>query len=264
MSDTARTRLPGTFLVPLAGLIWCCGTKTLAVPTPFTNHLIDGLSRKDRKELLEAGETVELQFGQVLCEPRQAFRYAFFPLTGFISLVSTLHGRQPLELGLIGNEGMLGATLVLGLDAAPLRAVVHGPGTAVRLRVSQLRRQFRASTSLLKMLHRYQYVLMAQLSTSAACAHFHEVEVRLATCLLMAHDRAQSDRFNLTHEYLAGMLGVRRSGVTVAAGALQRKSLIRYTRGDITILNRAGLEDACCECYSATVRDYAHLLGGAA
>ncbi|HEX5765167.1 MAG TPA: Crp/Fnr family transcriptional regulator [Woeseiaceae bacterium] len=236
----------------------------MAVPAPFTNHLLDGLSCKDRNKLLNAGETVQLHFGEVLCEPRQAFGYAFFPLTGFISLLSTLHDRQPLELGLIGNEGMLGATLALGLDAAPLRAVVHGPGTALRLRVSELRRQFLSSPSLLKMLHRYQYVLMAQLSTSAACAHFHAVEVRLATFLLMAHDRAQSDHFKLTHESLSGMLGARRSGVTVAAGVLQRKLLIRYTRGEISILDRAGLEDACCECYSATIHVYAQLLGGAA
>lgn len=236
----------------------------MAVPVPSTNHLIDGLSRKDRNKLLKVGETVELPFGQVLCEPRQAFGHAFFPLTGFISLVSTLHDRQPLELGLIGNEGMLGATLALGLDAAPVRAVVHGSGIALRLRVPELRRQFLSSPSLLKMLLRYQYVLMAQLSTSAACAHFHAVEVRLATFLLMAHDRAQGDHLNLTHEYLAGMLGARRSGVTVAAGVLQRKLLIRYTRGEISILDRAGLEDACCECYPAMIQVYAQLLREAA
>jgi CRP-like cAMP-binding protein len=232
------------------------------VDTPVTNRLIDRLSRTDRDRLLKTCETVKLAFGQVLCEPRQAFSHAFFPLTGFISLVTTLQNHQPLEMGLIGNEGMLGATLVLGHDAAPLRAVVHGPGTALRLGASQLRRQFRASPSFLKMLHRYQYVLMAQLSTSAACVHFHSVEVRLARRLLMAHDRVRSDQFHLTHEYLAATLGVRRSGVTVAAGVLQRKMLIRYTRGEISILDRAGLEDSSCECYSATIRDYARILPG--
>lgn len=230
--------------------------------TPDTNHLIDRLSRSDRNRLLKTCETVKLAFGQVLCEPREAFSHAFFPLTGFISLVTTLPDHQPLEMGLIGNEGMLGATLILGLEAAPLRAVVHGPGTALRLRTSQLRQHFRTSPSFLKMLHRYQYVLMAQLSTSAACVHFHAVEVRLARRLLMAHDRVRSDHFHLTHEYLADTLGVRRSGVTVAAGVLQRKLLIRYTRGEISILDRAGLEEACCECYSATIRDYARILPG--
>lgn len=228
----------------------------MVVRSPVTNHLIDGLSRNDRGRLLETGETVDLTFGQVLCEPGHAMPYAFFPLTGFISLVTTLHGHQPLEVGLIGNEGMLGATLILGLDIAPLQAVVHGPGTALRLGTGQLRQHFRASPLLLRMLQRYQYVLIAQLSTSAACAHFHSVEARLVRRLLMAHDRASADHFHLTHGYLASMLGVRRSGVTVAAGVLQRKKLIRYTRGEISILDRAGLEGACCECYAATIRDY--------
>jgi CRP-like cAMP-binding protein len=227
---------------------------------PVVNRLIDGLSSKDRVGLLQRSETVELSFGQILCEPQQLVRYVFFPLTGFISLVTTLGHHQPLEMGLIGNEGMLGATLVLGVDTAPLRAVVQGKGTALRMTASQLRRQFRGSPSLLKTLHRYQYVLMEQLSKSAACIHFHEVEARLARWLLMTHDRARADHFHLTHEYLADMLGVRRSGITVAAGALQRRKLIRYTRGEISILDRKGLEAACCECYAATIEDYARLL----
>jgi CRP-like cAMP-binding protein len=227
---------------------------------PVTNHLIDGLSRKDRNGLLDFGETVELTSGQILCEPRHAMPYAFFPLTGLISLVTTLHGHQPLEVGLIGNEGMLGSTLILGLDVAPLQAVVQGPGTALRFGTAQLGRRFRASPLLLKVLQRYQFVLMTQMCTSAACVHFHSVEARLVRRLLMAHDRAQSDHFHLTHDYLASMLGVRRSGVTVAAGALQRKGLICYSRGEISILDRAGLEYACCECYSSTIRDYARLL----
>ena len=225
-----------------------------------TNHLIDGLSREDRNILLGAGEVVQLQFKQVLCEPRETFRYAFFPLTSFISLATTLHGHQPLEMNLIGSEGMLGATLVLGIRSAPLLGVVQGTGTALRVSAAQLERQFRRSPPLLKMLSRYQYVLMSQLSTSAACAHFHQLEARLVRCLLMAHDRAHADKFYLTHEYLAATLGVRRSGVTVAAGVLQRKMLIRYIRGEISILDRAGLEDACCECYSVTSETYARLL----
>jgi CRP-like cAMP-binding protein len=226
----------------------------------IVNRLIDGLSRKDRDRLLKCCETVKLSFGQILCEPRKSLRYAYFPLTGYISLVTTLGRHSPMEMGLIGNEGMLGVTLMLGVDAAPLRAVVQGKGTALRMSTAQLRRQLIASPTLRKTLHRYLYVLMEQLSTSAACNHFHEVEPRMVRWLLMTHDRAHADHFHLTHAYLAGMLGVRRSGVTVAAGALARGMLIRYTRGEISILDRAGLEAACCECYNATLDDYARLL----
>lgn len=231
-----------------------------ATPLPVSNRLIAALSRKERKQLLRSGETVMLSFGQILCEPRQRIRYAYFPLTGFISLVASVGRHQPLEMGLIGNEGMLGASLGLGVGTAPLRAVVQGQGTALRITATELRRQLRLSVALMKMLHRYQYVLMEQLAKSAACTHFHEVETRLARWLLMTHDRAHADHFHLTHEYLAGMLGVRRSGVTVAAGDMRRKKLLRYARGEISILDRKGLEAAACECYDAMKADYARLL----
>jgi CRP-like cAMP-binding protein len=224
------------------------------------NRLIDRLTRKDREALVSRCETVELSFGEVLCEPRKHLGFAYFPLTGFISLVTSIGGHRPMEMGLIGNEGVLGATLMLGVDDAPLRAVVQGKGTALKISTSQLRRRLLESPSLRKTLHRYLYVQMEQLSTSAACNHFHRLEPRLARWLLMTHDRAHSDHFHLTQAYLADMLGVRRSGVTVAAGALQRSLIIKYTRGEISIIDREGLEAACCECYEATIGDYGRLL----
>ena len=231
-----------------------------AKPAPVTNRLIGGLPRKDRKRILERCEPVDLVFGAILCEPDVPFGQVYFPLSGFISLVAPLIGHQPLEMGLIGSEGMLGVTLVLGVDAAPLRAVVQGSGTALRMTAPQFRRELRDSPSLHRTLNRYLYVLMAQLSQTAACTRFHETDARLARWLLMTHDRAHGNHFNLTHEFLADMLGVRRSGVTIAAGGLQRRKLISYTRGEIRILNRSGLEAASCECYDAVVRDYARLL----
>jgi CRP-like cAMP-binding protein len=224
------------------------------------NRLIDRLTRKDRDALVSRCETVELSFGEVLCEPRKPLGFAYFPLTGFISLVTSIGDHMPMEMGLIGNEGVLGATLMLGVDDAPLRAVVQGKGTALKIGASQLRRQLLESPSLRNTLHRYLYVQMEQLSTSAACNHFHRLEPRLARWLLMTHDRAHSDHFHLTQAYLADMLGVRRSGVTVAAGALQRSLIIKYTRGEISIIDREGLEAACCECYEATIGDYGRLL----
>ena len=223
------------------------------------NRLIGGLPRKERERILQRCEPADLVFGEILCEPDQPFRHVYFPLSGFISLVAPVGGHQPLEMGLIGNEGMLGATLVLGVNTVPLRAVVQGSGTASRMPASEFRRELRDSPALLRRLHRYLYVLMAQLSQTAACTRFHEIDARLARWLLMTHDRAHADHFHLTHGFLADMLGVQRSAVTIAAGGLQRRKLIRYTRGDIQILNRKGLEATSCECYDAVVADYAQL-----
>ncbi len=224
------------------------------------NRLIERLTQKERKALLSDCETVELSFGQILCEPRKPLRFAYFPLTGFISLVTTLGEHLPMEVSLIGNEGMLGATLMLGVDEAPLQAIVQGKGSALKISASRLRRRLLESPKLQKTLNRYLYVLMDQLSTSAACNQFHELDARMARWLLMTHDRAHSDHFYLTHAYLASMLGVRRSGITVAAGALQRDMIISYTRGEISILDRKGLENTCCECYETTIGDYGRLL----
>ena len=229
---------------------------SVVTPVRVVNRLIEGLPRKERDRLLQRCEPVDLVFGAILCEPGQPFRHVYFPLSGFISLVATLGGHQPLELALIGNEGMLGVTLALGVNAAPMRAVVQGAGTALRMSAAQLRRELRGSPALRRMLNHYLYAMLAQLAQSAACTHFHEIEPRLARCLLMSHDRAHADHFHLTHKLLADMLGVRRSGVTIAAGALQQRKLIRYTRGEISILDRKGLEAASCECYEAVIEAY--------
>jgi CRP-like cAMP-binding protein len=220
------------------------------------NRLIAGLPRKQRMQFLDRCETVDLTMGSALCGINEPLQHVYFPLVGFISLVITLGRRPPLELGLIGNEGMLGATLALGVDGAPARAIVQGAGSALRMNVEQLRRELRDSPALRPILNRYLYVQLTQLSRSAGCIHFHEVAPRLARWLLMTHDRAHLDNFSLTHELLADMLGVRRSGVTIAAGALKDRKLISYTRGEITVTNRRGLEAASCECYGATLDDY--------
>jgi CRP-like cAMP-binding protein len=226
-----------------------------------TNKLIAGVSSKDRARLLSKCEPVDLVFGDRLSEADKPIKHVYFPLAGFISLVATLDGHQPLEMGLVGNEGMLGVTLTLGIKTAPMRAVVQGSGTALRMIGSDFMRLLGRTPALSRVLDRYLYVMMAQLTRSSACTRFHQIEPRLARWLLMTHDRAHADHFHLTHEFLADMLGVRRSGVSVAAGALQLRKLIRYSRGEIRILNRKGLEAASCECYDATLKDYADALG---
>lgn len=233
----------------------------MPVPVPrLVNRLIETLPPGAKARLLDRLQPVEMAFGVILCEAEQLLDHAYFPLSGFISLVATVGLHPPLEMGLIGNEGMLGATLVLGVPLAPLRGVVQGPGSALRMSATDLRREMKASPSLVKTLNRYLYVLSAQLAQTAGCTRFHEIEARLSRWLLMTHDRAHGDRFHLTHQFLADMLGVQRSAVTIAAGALQSRGYLRYTRGEIRILDRPGLETASCECYAAVIRDYEQIL----
>jgi CRP-like cAMP-binding protein len=226
----------------------------------MTNGLIEGLPRADRARILKGCEHVELVLGAVLCEAGQPIVYVYFPLTGFISLVASVDGHPPLEMGLIGSEGLLGVTLVLGVNLAELRGVVQGTGTALRMTGTQVRRELKRSPALRRTFSRYLYVMLSQNSQSTACIRFHHIEERLARWLLMTHDRANADFFHLTHSFLADMLGVQRSAVTIAAGALQARNLIGYTRGRIRVLNRRGLEAASCECYQAITRDYADLM----
>lgn len=206
---------------------------------------------------MQSCQLIELAFGDVLCEPEQPYQDVYFPVTCFISLMEKVDAHPPLEMSLIGNEGMLGVTLILGIQEAPLHAVVQGPGTAYKMPVQTFRQMLRGSSSLLHTLNRYLFVTLAQLSQTAACTHFHAVEARLARWLLMTHDRAHANHFHLTHQYLAKMLGVQRSAVTIAAGMLQQQKFIRYSRGEIRIVDRNGLEGASCECYAAVNRDYA-------
>lgn len=221
------------------------------------NQLIVGLPRNERERLLACCEPFELTFGTILCEPDQRFRHVYFPISGFISLVTQVSRHPPLEMGLIGTEGMLGVTLILGVDATPMRAIVQGPGQALRITATQMRAVLADSPKLTRTLNRYLYVRMAQLAQSAACTRFHEVEPRLARWLLLTHDRAHANHFHLTHQFLADMLGVQRSAITIAAGALQKRQFIHYARGEIEILSRSGLEAASCECYAAAIKDYA-------
>lgn len=230
-------------------------------PEPrLSNRLIESVVPRERKKILESLETIDLARGDILCEPHRPFLHVYFPLNVLISVVSGVSGHPPLEVAMLGSEGMLGPTLVLGVNFAMLRAIVQGSGKTLRMSAAGFQRGLSGWPSLRGILNCYVCVVMAQRSRGAACARFHELDARLARSLLMAHDRAHADTFFLTHETLAAMLGMRRSGVTIAAGLLQSKGLIGYSRGYISITDRAGLEAESCECYRALIDDYDRLL----
>ena len=218
-------------------------------PVPVANSLLAALPGKYYQRLLTGLEAVTLTYGEILYEPGKPIRHVYFPSDCLVSLLTLAGGHLALEVGMVGREGMLGIPVALGINDSPVRALVQGTGTALRMTSARFRKEFRDCPPLQRALYRYIHVLMAQVTQTAACNRFHVVKARLARWLLMTRDRVRANRFRLTQEFLAHMLGVRRVGVTRAAGALQERNLIRYSRGEINILDDKGLEAAACRCY---------------
>jgi CRP-like cAMP-binding protein len=227
------------------------------------NHLLQALPSRDRQQMLDGCESVQLDFGDVVYVPEHPIEHVHFPTASFISLIMPIDDAACLEVGMVGCEGMFGIPLALGVDVSPVRAVVQGAGPALRMEAARFRSELARSPPLRRAMGRYVVVHMNQLAQTAACTRFHVVESRLARWLLMTQDRAQEGTFHVTHEFLAFMLGVRRVGVTKAASALQRRGLIRYSRGDVTVLDRRGLKAASCSCYKADRDAYDRVLGQA-
>ena len=224
------------------------------------NHLIELLPRKDGERLLAICEPIDLTLSEVLHRSGEPTRRVYFPIDSIISLVTPIDGRPGLEVGMVGREGMVGVHLILGVKTATLHAVVQGAGKAWSAASVPFRRELARSPTLQRCLNRYLHVLMTQFAVSAACLRFHLIGPRLARWLLMTQDRAHAESFDMTQEFLAYMLGVRRVGITAAAGALQRAGLIEYRRGKLVVLDRRGLAAAACGCYAADRKSYSELL----
>jgi CRP-like cAMP-binding protein len=223
------------------------------------NHLIELLAKEDQVSLLAIADPIELVMDEVLSEPGRQVEHVYFPTDGSISMVALIDGHPGLEVAMIGSEGMLGAHLSLGVTSASLHTQVRHGGASWRIGVTSFCAELALSRTLQHGLHRYLHVLFKQQARSVACLHYHLIGPRMARWLLMSQDRAHSDSFYVTHEFLARMLGVRRTGITEAAVALQRSGLIDYHRGNLTILNRVGLEAVACSCYAADQANYAEL-----
>jgi CRP-like cAMP-binding protein len=225
------------------------------------NRLLAALPAADF-ELLSASLTlVSLSLKQTLLEADEPIKAAYFVETGMVSYLAYLAGGEAIEVGIIGPEGMVGMPLILGVDSAPAGAIVQMQGTALRISPAALRQAFNESKALHTRLLRYMQALYTQVSQTAVCNGHHSLEERLARWLLMAHDRAEGDQFPMTHEFMAMMLGVRRSGVTVTAGTLKQAGLISYASGRMTVLDRPSLEATACECYGTVQRHFEQLLG---
>ncbi|MBD1806015.1 Crp/Fnr family transcriptional regulator [Microcoleus sp. FACHB-SPT15] len=217
--------------------------------SPVENRLLSALTSEFKAHLLPNLERVELPFKEVLYQATNPIDYVYFPNHGVVSLVTILEDSTAAEVAVVGNEGMVGLPIFLGVETSLHEAIVQVPGEAMRMKTDVFKNLVKPDSPLHALLLRYTNTLMLQLSQSTACISHHSVEERCCRWLLMTCDRVHSDQFPITHDFLAKMLAVRRASVTVVAGMLQKAGLIRYSRGQMTILDHQGLEAVSCECY---------------
>jgi CRP-like cAMP-binding protein len=229
-------------------------------PSPKNNHLLDALPMADFERLAVDLELVELPLGHVLYESGDKLRHAYFPTTCIVSLLYVMENGESAEIAVVGNEGMLGIALFMGGETMPNRAIVQSAGFAYRTRGPNMLLEFDRYGALLHLLLRYTQALITQMAQTAVCNRHHSVDQQLCRWLLLSLDRLSSNELAMTQELIANMLGVRREGVTEAAGKLQRAGLIDYSRGHIKVLDRPGLEARVCECYQVVKTEFDRLL----
>lgn len=225
------------------------------------NHLLAAIPKKEFAHFKSNLESVNLKLGEVIYESGEQMDYIYFPTTAIISLLYIMVNGSTAEIGVAGNEGLVGIALFMGGDTTPNRAVVQSAGGAFRMKAKSLQTEFARGGMFQQLLLRYTQALMTQISQTAVCNRLHSVEQQLCRWLLLSHDRLETDKLIMTHDLIANMLGVRREGVTIAAKHLQDANLISYVRGTMTILDRKGLEAQVCECYKVVNDEYKRLLG---
>lgn len=226
----------------------------------ITNTLIDALPRTARNRLLSICEPVDLLSGRLVSGSDLPTRHVYFPTGSIFSLTTSSKDSPVLEIGMVGSEGMLGLQVVLAAGSVPLQASVRGSGTAWRVATEPFNRELGSSRALQQSLNCYLQVTLLQLSSEARCVRFHQIGQRLARWLLMTHDRTHADSFSVTQALIAHLMGVRRVGIATAAGVFQRSGIIRYRRGELTIVDRKALESESCSCYESARKTYARFM----
>lgn len=231
-----------------------------SLPVDNENRILEGLPAEEMERLLPYMERVELRLGDVISQPDEPLKYVYFPHRGAISVIAILEDGAQVEVGVVGNEGMHGLPVVLGADSSPLLAIVQIAGGATRMKADVIREEVSRCGQFSKLLLRYGQAFFIMTAQNVACNRRHPVDGRLARSLLMSQDRGKSDEIELTHEFLAIMLGVRRAGISVAANKLQTSGLISYRRGRIRVVDRQALEATSCECYRVVKKEFDRLL----
>ena len=230
------------------------------LPNPSANRLLGAFSRAERARIYPHLQLAQMPLGKVICESGGTLRHVYFPVNCIISLLYVLEDGASAEIALVGHEGLVGVSLFMGGDTTPSRAVVQSAGCAYRLPARMLQDEFHADTTIQSLFLRYTQALITQMAQTAVCNRHHSVDQQLRRWLLLSLDCLEGDKLSMTQELIANMLGVRREGITEAAGHLHDAGLLRYHRGHITVLDRAGLEQRTCDCYAALRKEYERLL----
>ncbi|WP_427114615.1 Crp/Fnr family transcriptional regulator [Pseudomonas aeruginosa] len=228
--------------------------------SPLQNHLLAALTQEIQERLIPHLERVTLPLGKVLYESGDALRHVYFPTDAIVSLLYVMEDGASAEISVVGNEGLIGVAVFMGGESTPSRAIVQSAGHAYRLPGQKLKDEFNRHGEMLQLMLRYTQALITQMAQTAVCNRHHSIDQQLCRWLLLLLDRLPSNQLSMTQELIANMLGVRREGVTEAAGKLQKLGVIKYSRGHITVLDRPQLEALCCECYAVVKRETDRLL----